>query len=70
MIFLVELVGNDEQNELKKSKIGIELIDLINFLALSSNFGRIPKYIAKYIDDRTVTTHLEMAITNDQTACN
>ena len=50
----------------KKSKIRIELIDLFNFLALSSNFGRIPKYI----DDRTVATHLEMAITNVQTAWN
>ena len=66
LIFLLEPLGNDEQTDKKISKIQIEIIDVFNFLALSSNFGRIPKYI----DDRTVATHLEMAITNDQTAWN
>jgi hypothetical protein len=66
LIFLLESLGYDEQTDKKKSKIRIELIDLFNFLAPSSNFGRIPKYI----DDRTVATHLEMAITNVQTAWN
>ena len=42
LIFLLESSGNDEQTDLKRLKIRIELIDLINFLALSSNFGRIP----------------------------
>ena len=34
---MLEPVGNDKQNDLKNSNIWIELIDLINFLALSSN---------------------------------
>jgi len=66
LIFFVEPLGDDEQTDIKISKIRIKIIDVFNFLALSSNFGRIPKYI----DDRTVATHLEMAITNDQTAWN
>ena len=63
LIFLLESTANNEQTDLKKVKIRIEFIDLYNFLALSTNFGHIPKYI----DDRTVATHLDMAITHDQT---
>ena len=63
LIFLLESTANNEQTDLKKVKIRIEFIDLYNFLALSTNFGHIPKYI----DDRTVATHLEMAIPHDQT---
>ena len=63
LIFLLESTANNEQTNLKKVKIRIEFIDLYNFLALSTNFGHIPKYI----DDRTVATHLEMAIPHDQT---
>ena len=58
LIFLLESTANKEHTDLKKVKIWIEqFIDLYNFfLALSSNFSHIPKYI----DDRTVATHLEM----------
>ena len=42
------------------------MIDVFNFLALSSNFGRIPKYI----DDRTVATHLVMTILRNQSLQN
>ena len=63
LIFLLESAANNEQTDLKKEKIRIEFIHLYNFLALSTNFGHIPKYI----DDRTVATHLEMVIPHDQT---
>ena len=64
LIFFLESTANNEQTDLKKEKIRIEFIDLYNFfLALSTNFGHIPKYI----DNRTVATHLEMAIPHDQT---
>ena len=63
LIFLLESAANNEQTDLKKEKIQIEFIHLYNFLALSTNFGHIPKYI----DDHTVATHLEMAIPHDQT---
>ena len=66
LIFLLEPLGNDEQTDKKISKIGIEIIDDFNFLALSSNFGRIPKYI----DDRTVATHLETTILQKQSLQN
>ena len=45
LIFLLESTANNEQTDLKKVKIRIEFIDLYNFLALSTNFGHIPKYI-------------------------
>ena len=63
LIFFLESTANNEQTDFKKVKIGIEFIDLYNFLALSTNFSHIPKYI----DNRTVATHLEMAIPHDQT---
>ena len=66
LIFLFASTANNEQTDLKEEKIWIEFINLYNFLALSTNFGHIPKYI----DDRTVATHLVMAITNVQTAWN
>ena len=66
LIFLLEPLGDDEQTDKKISKIGIEIIDAFNFLALSSKFGRIPKYI----DDRTVATHLVMTILRNQSLQN
>ena len=41
LMFLLESTANNEQSDFKKVKIGIEFIDLYNFLALSTNFGHI-----------------------------